>query len=64
LSHYSVYFLDPDGQRIYTQSIEAPNDREAVKQARQLLDRQALELWDGERLIARLDHERPWPKDQ
>jgi hypothetical protein len=54
-----VYFLDPDGQRVYTQSIEAPNDKEVVKEARQRLDRYDVELWDGERLVGRFDHDRP-----
>ena len=46
------------------QDIPAPDDREAAKKARQLLDRQDIELWNGERLIARFDHDRPWPKNE
>ena len=55
-----VYFLDEDGHRAFAQDLAAADDREAVKKARQLLDRQDVELWDGERLVGRFDHDRPW----
>ena len=60
LPHYRVYFLDEDGHRAFAQDLAAADDREAVKKARQLLDRQDVELWDGERLVGRSDHDRPW----
>jgi hypothetical protein len=64
MPHYRVYFLDPRDIFTGAQDIPAPDDREAAKKARQLLDRQDLKLWDGERLIARFDHDRPWPKNE
>jgi hypothetical protein len=57
---YTVVFLDPDGHSTGTYLIAADDDREAVKKARELLDRQDIELWDGERLVGRFDHDRPW----
>ena len=64
LLRYRVYFLDPNGHSTGTQDIVASDEREGVKKARQLLDRQDIELWDHERLVGRFDHDRPWPKDQ
>jgi hypothetical protein len=64
LPDYRVSFVDADGELIRSQTIDASNDREAVKKARRLLDRDDIELWDGKRLVARLDHDRPWPKDE
>jgi hypothetical protein len=64
LLRYRVYFLDPDGHSTGTQIIEAVEDQDGVKKTRQLLDRQDVELWDGDRLVGRFEHDRPWPKDQ
>jgi hypothetical protein len=64
LPDYRVSFVDADGELIRSQTIDASDDREAVKKARRLLGRDDIELWDGKRLVARLDHDRPWPKDE
>ena len=63
MTRYRVYFLNSEGHFTGGQDIVAPDDTEAVKKTRQLLDRQDLELWNGERLIGRFDHDRPWPRD-
>jgi hypothetical protein len=49
----------PDGYLTGTYFIAADDDRKAVKQARQPLERQDIELWDGERLVGRFSHDRP-----
>jgi hypothetical protein len=64
LPHYRIYFLDDDGQLASAQDLAAADDREAVKKARQLLDRQDIELWDGERLVGRFEHDRPWAREE
>jgi hypothetical protein len=64
LLRYRVYFLDPNGHSTGTQFVETIDDQDGVKKARQLLDREDIELWDGERLVGRFEHDRPWPKDQ
>jgi hypothetical protein len=64
LPNYRVYFLNPGGHFTGRQEIAAADDREAVKKARQLLDRQDLELWDGQRLVGKFDHDRPWVSDE
>ena len=61
LPDYRIYMASFVGQFTGSQVIEASSDREAIEKARRLLDREDIELWAGERLIARLDHNRPWP---
>jgi hypothetical protein len=61
LPDYRIYMASVVGQFTGSQVIEASSDREAIEKARRLLDREDIELWAGERLIARLDHSRPWP---
>jgi hypothetical protein len=59
---YRIRLAAPVGQFASSQIIDASSDRDAIEKARRLLDRDDIELWEGERLIARLDHERPWPE--
>jgi hypothetical protein len=61
---YRIGFVSLAGEITGTKDIDASSDREAVKKARQLLDRVDIELRAGDRLVARLDHDRPWPKDE
>lgn len=61
LPDYRVYRASFVGQFTRSQTIEASGDSEAIAKARRLLDCEDIELWAGERLIARLHHSRPWP---
>jgi hypothetical protein len=56
-----IYMASFVGQLTGSQIVEASSDREAIEKARRLLDCEDIELWAGERLIARLNHSRPWP---
>jgi hypothetical protein len=62
LPRYSIDFLDADGRSTGTQYIEAANDAEAIRIARQIPDLQDIELWHGKRLVVRFEA-RPAPKE-
>ena len=53
--HYRIYVLGSDGH-IHSPPLEInlPDDGDAVALARSRLDRHVLEVWSGERLVARL----------
>ena len=55
MPEYRVYTIGHMDQFIAVQSIECPDDQAAIRQARQMLDRHSLELWELERFIIRLD---------
>ena len=56
---YRAYLIGK-GDRIENAThILAENDEEAVKQARQLVDGHAVELWDRSRMIARFLPDKP-----
>jgi hypothetical protein len=59
---YRIRFAASVGQFTGSRIIDASSDREAIEKARRLLDRDDIELWAGQRLIARLDPVRPWPE--
>jgi len=59
MPEYRVYTIGHMDQFIAVRSIECPDDEEAIRQARQMLDRHSLEVWELERFIIRLDHQPP-----
>jgi hypothetical protein len=51
---YHVYFIDrADHPSRLPEVVECANDQEAMQKARQFVDGQDVELWDGPRFIAR-----------
>jgi hypothetical protein len=54
MHQYRLYTFRDDGHFSGVQRIECANEREAVKQARRLANRQDGEVWERDRLIARL----------
>ena len=53
---YRLYCLDAGGQIGMAEWIDAADDEDAVRQAQTLKqDAQKCEVWDGNRLVARLD---------
>jgi hypothetical protein len=53
---YRAYILTNDNYvRAPPTIITAPNEREAVEEASHLLDGTAIEIWCGNRLVARLE---------
>lgn len=55
---YRVSFLGLEGRILRTKLIMAGDDTEALARATELLDGRAITLWDGARLVERLDP--PW----
>ena len=54
---YRVYFIDrADHRSRLPEVVECANDQEAVEKARQFVEGQDVELWDGPRFIARFAH--------
>jgi hypothetical protein len=57
MPYYRVYFVGPGRQFTGVQLVAAADDMDAIGKARQLADSHDVELWGGERLIARFPHE-------
>jgi hypothetical protein len=53
MHQYRIYTFRDDGHFSCVQRIECADEREAVRKARQLLNRQDGELWESDHLIAR-----------
>ena len=53
MHQYRLYTFRDDGHFSGVQRIECANEREAVKQARRLVNLQDGEVWERDRLIAR-----------
>ncbi len=52
---YRIYRIDVDGQFLDAELLEALDDLDALVRARDKIDGSPIELWDRDRLIARLD---------
>jgi hypothetical protein len=53
---YRAYILEPDNRISQPPKlIEAPDDRQAIEAARHMADGHALEVWDRQRLVIRLE---------
>jgi hypothetical protein len=60
MPEYRIYTIGHvDDQFIAVRSIECPDDNEAIRQAKEMLDAHSLEVWELERFVIRLDHQRP-----
>lgn len=52
---YRVRLLDVAGRVLRTKTITAADEAEALHRARTFMDGRSVELWDGDRLVLRLD---------
>jgi hypothetical protein len=60
MPEYRVYTIGHvDEQFIAVRSIECPDDDAVIRQAQQMLDDHSLEVWELERFVIRLEHQRP-----
>jgi hypothetical protein len=60
MPEYRVYTIGHmDEQFIAVRSIECADDHEAIRQAQQMLEGHSLEVWELERFVIRLEHQRP-----
>jgi hypothetical protein len=55
VASYRVYFLNEKGRIVRALELACQTDEEAVEQTRQLVDGQAVELWERARLIGRFE---------
>jgi hypothetical protein len=55
---YRFYKITKDGHIVGPPTdCELPNDASALKEAERFTDGQAVEIWQGARLVAHLDHQ-------
>lgn len=51
---FEIVELDDEGRRLRSHSFEAPSHQDALRQAWAFIDQYDLELWAGEKLVAKL----------
>lgn len=56
VAEYRVYIVGLDGHFLRCQELVCPDDREALVQAKRLLDKHDIEIWNADRLVTRLRH--------
>jgi hypothetical protein len=59
--NYRLYFVGPDGHFINRRDIEAADDAEAIATARDLAKGNAIEVWQGNNLVTKVDQTRGMP---
>jgi hypothetical protein len=57
MAHYRIFFLEMKANKATV--IDCESDEQAVKVAARLLAAQPIELWQGERLVTRIDPTTP-----
>jgi hypothetical protein len=55
---YRVYTVDDDGHIVKSTPLICDDDAQAMQQAREICKGDTLEIWSGERFVARLSAER------
>jgi hypothetical protein len=55
LPHYRTYIVGRDGHFIEAIDLDCVNDAAAVESSRRLLDGNDVEVWQGGRMVSRLD---------
>ena len=55
MPEYHLYTLDQHGHIKGRKDLTLPDDQQAITEAQQFVDRQAVELWSGTSLIARIE---------
>jgi hypothetical protein len=60
MQSYQIFVLDELGRQMQPQAlIFCENDTEAIERAKALAGEQIVELWDGGRMVMRIEPERP-----
>jgi hypothetical protein len=54
MAEYRVYTIGTDGHIVQSTPLICDDDDQAMEQARKIGEGQTLEIWSGERLVARL----------
>ncbi|WP_424631435.1 hypothetical protein [Bradyrhizobium sp. SYSU BS000235] len=55
VQEYRAYFIGHDGHFIKAADLLCPDDEDAIKTAKQLIDGLSIELWQGGRQVAKFD---------
>jgi hypothetical protein len=56
MPQYRIYTVKPDGHLSGPpQVVECPSDQDAVKEAKRFLDGHLIEIWEGTRVVFRID---------
>jgi hypothetical protein len=58
MAEYRVYAIGGDGHIVKSTPLICDDDSQAVQKARELCEGHTLEIWSGERFVARLNTER------
>jgi hypothetical protein len=61
VAEYRVYQVGLDGHFIDFHALTCEDDREAIEQARRLIDGYDVELWSGKRFVIKLEHAQRGP---
>ena len=56
MAEYRAYILGEDGHFLRAIEFTCPDDAAAKERARQLVDGHDVELWQGDRPVAKFDH--------
>jgi hypothetical protein len=59
MQRYRIYTVGSDGLFSSAQFLECVDEQEAIQKARQFVDGHDVELWDGDRFVARFPRDRP-----
>jgi hypothetical protein len=62
--HNRVYTVGEDDQYAGVKVIECDTDDAALERAKHLLDRRAVDIWEGGRVVARVDPPSPKPPER
>ena len=55
VSEYRIYVIGEDGNAVILRAFVCDNDADATIWAKQLIDRQDVELWSGNRFVTRVE---------
>jgi hypothetical protein len=55
MTEYRAYTVGLEGRLVHYETLDCPNDAEAIVEAQRLLRQHDMEIWNGERLVARLE---------
>jgi hypothetical protein len=55
MAEYRVYAIDGDGHIVKSTPLICDDDSQAVQKAKESCEGQTLEIWSGERFVARLN---------
>jgi hypothetical protein len=59
MAEYRAYIVGDDEHFIGCEPLVCADDREAIETAKRLVDKHPIELWSGNRLVKRLNPQKP-----